>query len=142
MAEVLTRHYRGPLGIARTLGAMSAIAMVLVAVGLFGATSQTVARRTHEFGVRLALGARPAEIGSRVLRETLATTLTGGVIGLALGAGVLWVLVPADSNELNLMDPIPAVLTIGAIVAIGVAASVGPVRRVIAIDPATSLRAE
>jgi ABC-type antimicrobial peptide transport system permease subunit len=51
-------------------------------------------------------------------------------------------LAPSNSNELNLLDPIPAVLTIGAIVAIGLAASVAPARRVMTIDPATSLRAD
>jgi predicted permease len=139
VAELVRTHARAEVGVAGALGFMSGIAMILVAVGLFGATSASVARRAHEFGIRLALGARPGQIGARVLRDTLKVTMAGGLLGLSLSVGLLTALAPPNA-PLDLLDPIPAAISLAAVAAIGLAAAAAPARRVMATDPATALR--
>jgi putative ABC transport system permease protein len=128
------------------------LAILLAIVGIHAAMTYAVAGRTREFGVRLALGARPAAL----MRATLAQSGRIGLIGGALGiAGVLviarllgdaWYLVPGKHNGLlyHVTTTDPAVLTasfVGVIV-VAVAAATMPARRVGSVDPVTALRSE
>src|SRR6185503_3736051 len=77
--------YRGALP--RVLGGFAAFALLLAAVGIYGVIAYSTARRIREFGLRLAIGARPADVVWLVLRDGLHMTITGTVIG---GAAVVW----------------------------------------------------
>jgi len=118
-----------------------AIALSLVAVGLYGVMLYQVAERTSEIGIRMALGAGAGSVVALVLRQSLAIVAIGLVAGfpLAMLAG------RAVTSQLYGVAPYSVwALTIagGSLVAVAVVASLVPVRRAISVDPLTALRAE
>src|SRR5262249_173811 len=68
--------------------AFAGLATVLAAIGLYGVLAYTVAQRTREFGLRMALGAEPGRVRRMILRQVVWMTVIGGVIGLALAVGL------------------------------------------------------
>jgi predicted permease len=108
-------------------------------IGLYGVRSYLVSRRTREFGVRMAIGASPADLRRLVVRETLSTTTVGLTLGLGLGMLLGWGL-SAAIYQISPFDP----LTLGAATAIlavsSIAASVIPARRAAHVLPMTALR--
>ena len=123
------------------LVAFAVVALVMAAAGLYGVISYTVAQRTQEIGVRVALGAEPRSVIRLVAIDGLRLTAIGMAIGtvaaLAVGRAlrsVLFAVSPADPATYA------AVLAIFA--ATACAALVVPARRALAVDPLTALRAE
>jgi putative ABC transport system permease protein len=123
------------------VGAFSTCALVLAALGLYGVTSYSVAHRTNEFGIRIALGATAEQVVASVLRWGLALAVTGCAIGLAaafaLARLVQQLLYDTSTTDLAVMIAIPAIL-----LAIGAIATYVPARRAARVDPIVSLRAE
>jgi ABC-type antimicrobial peptide transport system permease subunit len=122
-------------------GFFGGLAVVLAMIGLYGVMSYTVAERTSEIGIRMALGARRADVTAMILRK--ATTLL--VVGLALGAGLSLAAASAASALLFGLKPRdPATLAIAAVVlaAVALGASYLPARRAAALDPIASLKDE
>jgi predicted permease len=119
----------------------AALAVTLAGIGIYGVISYSVGRRTHEFGLRMALGARPHDVIRQVMAQGVRLALGGIVLGvvaaLALGR-VLWSLL----YEVSATDP----LTFGAVglaaIAIAALACYIPARRATTADPAAALRAE
>jgi putative ABC transport system permease protein len=136
------RNFRGAHLSVNALAVMSAAALLLAAVGLFGAISQSAAARVREFGVRLALGARPVDIGRLVLRET------AWVSGIGLGVGLVLSTLAATGIQSAMLetttpaDPVPPGIVITVVMVIAVMAALTPARRVMAIDPVKTLRAD
>lgn len=124
-----------------TLGLVSALAIVLAALGLYGALSYIVAQRTREIGVRLALGAQPATVRRMVVRHGAQIVGAGVLAGTAVALGVA----PALGRLLFGVAPLD-LLTFVAVVAsmaiVGLAASYLPARRASNVDPIVSLRSE
>ncbi len=126
---------------AAVIGIFSGLALVLAIIGVYGLQSYTVAQRTREFGVRMALGATPSMILGDVLRTNLRTTaaalVAGGVAAVWL-AGTLTPLLagvsPSDTESL--------VAAITILVVVSTAASLWPARRASRVDPVQSLRQE
>jgi ABC-type antimicrobial peptide transport system permease subunit len=123
------------------LGQFAAVALVLAGVGLFGVLSYAVSRRTREIGVRMALGARAADVLGMVVRQGM--TLTA--IGLVIGAGAALAATRAMAGLLfgiGASDP-PTYLALALVLA-GVAlfACWLPARRAARVDPMVALRAE
>jgi predicted permease len=117
------------------------LALVLAVVGLYGVVAYTVARRTREIGIRMALGARRGEVVSMILREGLIMTLAGVALGLLLALGIgralsnmLYQVSPADPGAFTLA---PAALVATALLACWV-----PARRAANVHPMTALRYE
>jgi len=123
------------------LALFGAIALLLAAVGIFGVISYSVSRRTHELGVRMALGAQPGAILKMVLRETLGLVLIGIAVGLpcALGASRL---VTHLLFNVKSYDPLTLILAPLVLVAVGVLAGYIPARRAMRVDPMIALRYE
>jgi len=121
--------------------AFAALATLLAAVGLYGVLAYTVAKRTREIGVRMALGATPARVRTMVLRQVGWMAAIGGTTGLA-GALALGRLAEELLFQLNGHDPI--VLTVGAVLLVLVSASAGfiPAHRASSVDPMRALRYE
>jgi putative ABC transport system permease protein len=122
-------------------GFFGALAVVLAMIGLYGVMSYTVAERTSEIGIRMALGARRADVTAMILRK--AATLL--VAGLALGAGLALASASAASAllfGLRPRDPITLALAAAVLTAVALGASYLPARRAAALDPIASLREE
>jgi ABC-type antimicrobial peptide transport system permease subunit len=119
----------------------SALALLLVSIGLYGAVAYAVTRRTQELGIRMALGAYRTDIFWMVLRETFATVIAGIVVGVPMGLAAVR-LISAKLFGVEAADPIA--ITVAALVMISVAAvaSFLPARRAAKVDPMVSLRYE
>jgi ABC-type antimicrobial peptide transport system permease subunit len=118
-----------------------ALALVLAAIGLYGVMSYTVARRTTEIGVRMALGARRADVASLVLSDILRLIAAGSAVGI-VAAVVLARYVESLVFGLQPHDPITLVASVAVLGLIGVVAGYLPARRAVHIDPIRALRAE
>jgi len=120
---------------------LGGLALVLAAIGLYGLMSYAVVRRRSEIGVRMALGARPADVLRMILRESLVLVMLGLLVGVgaALGAtravaSLLFGLSPSD----------PVAFVSASILLLGVAifACWLPARRAAKVDPMVALRCE
>ena len=123
------------------LGAFAAVALVLSAMGIFGLLSYTVAQRTREFGIRLALGARSADVLGMVMRRALV------MAGIGLGAGLVGALVLTRFVRgvlygVSPTDPVTLVLVIVVLIGTVLLASLVPARRAAAVQPTEALRYE
>ncbi|HEY0763620.1 MAG TPA: ABC transporter permease [Pyrinomonadaceae bacterium] len=123
------------------LGLFAALALLLACVGLYGVISYAVVQRTHEIGVRMALGAKPVDVLRLVIRQGLGLTIIGLVVGVAVGSVVTRVL--SDMlYGVGTRDPLtfvgaPLLLLIVALLACYI-----PARRATRIDPLVALRYE
>jgi predicted permease len=122
-------------------GALAAVATLLAAIGLYGVLSYTVAQRTREIGVRLALGARPGS----VLRLVVGHSFRLSAIGVALGAAAALLLGPAIESQLYGVRPRDAatLATVSAaLLAVALLAAYLPARRATRVDPLVALRVD
>ena len=123
------------------LGIVGIVGLTLAAIGLYGVMSYSVRRRTHEIGIRMALGAEPGKVLRMVLRQGLLITGVGLVIGLALamvlGRFTSMLLYGISGTDLATFIAVPAVLVAAALAAIVVPAS-----RAARVEPSTALRYE
>ena len=123
------------------LAIFACAALVLAAVGIYGIISYSVAQRSHEMGIRMALGASRFSLLRLVLGQSLWTTLAGVVIGLA-GAGVLTRFMSSLLFDVRAADPTTFVAVALALVVIALVASYVPARRATSVDPMHALRVE
>ncbi len=117
------------------------LALILATVGLYGLMTYAVNRRTGEIGIRVALGARRAQITGMVLRETLLLVLTGLAIGVpaALGASRL---IRSELFGLNADDPLTIIMAGFLLASVAALAGYAPARRASRVDPMIALRHE
>jgi ABC-type antimicrobial peptide transport system permease subunit len=122
-------------------GFFGVLALLLACIGLYGMMSYSVAGRTNEIGIRMALGAKPRDVLWLILRETLVLVVAGVTAGLlaalfvtSLGSSLLFGLSPAD----------PVSICVAVLVMLAVAAVAGyiPARRATRVDPMVALRYE
>lgn len=116
------------------------IALVLASFGLFSVSSYTIANRTREFGIQIALGASSRAVLRSALKSTMIAVFVGLGCGVVLSVGLSSVL--ARWSIRNVDDPVVLVAAIGTLVFSTVVATVIPVRRATAIDPMIALRVE
>jgi len=138
MRDIVNSAIAGPRFAMELLGLFGALALLLSAIGIYGIVSQVVASRSHEFGIRAALGATPSELVMLSLR----TGVRQALIGLGFGVLVALLFTRAMTSLLHGVTPADPVTFAGVVLVTGivaVAASVGPARRAGKADPARVL---
>jgi len=119
----------------------SAIGLVLAAIGIYGVISYSVAQRFREFGVRIAVGARGADILRLVVQQALWLVGVGLALGL-LGAVVLTRVLRTFLFEVEPLDPLTFICVSAFLAVVALLASCVPARRAARIDPMVALRYE
>lgn len=141
MSKRVAESLAGNQFMASLMTAFAGLALLLAAIGLYGVLSYAVAERTHEIGVRMALGAEQRTVLKMVLAHGTTVTLAGTAIGLAAALAL-------DSLLANLLfevrptDPLSFALTLATIASVSAAASYIPARRATKVDPMRALRCE
>ena len=126
---------------ASLLGIIASIAFFLAAIGLYGVMADSVAQRTKEIGIRLAMGAQQGDVGRMIVWQATALLAAGLVLGLA-GAAALARLVSALLFGVSAGDPVVYAAAAGCMVFIAMLATGIPARRAMRVNPMTALRDE
>jgi len=136
---------RSALGVERAsvslLAGLSVLGIFLAAVGLYGVVAYLVNRRSHEIGIRMALGARQGD----VLRMVLGRGIRLGALGAAVGLVAAFAVAQVMSSRLygvTPLDPLTYAASTAVVVAVALLASYLPARRATQVDPMAALRYE
>ena len=141
MQQQIDYSFEQERSVAGLAGLFGVVALLLAAVGLYGVTAYTVAQRTQEIGIRMALGADRAKVVQLVLRGAGKRVLLGLVLGvpLAIGAGRL---ISAQLYGVSHWDPLALIVAAGALAISAFVAAMIPASRAASISPMTALRTE
>jgi putative ABC transport system permease protein len=123
------------------LTVFAGVALALAAVGIYGVMSYAVSRRTHELGLRMALGAHPGVLLVNVVREGMAVAAAGGAVGIA-GALAISRVMASLLFGVRATDPLTFVAVAAALGVVALFACYIPARRATKIDPLAALRAD
>ena len=119
--------------------AFAAVALVLAAVGIYGVMSFAVAQRTHEIGLRMALGGGKRQVLARVLREGMTTALAGTALG-AIGAALIGEALEGAVHGVETTNPFTFAVVAATLLLAALVACVVPARRAASVDPMVALR--
>jgi putative ABC transport system permease protein len=117
------------------------VALLLATVGVYGVIAYATTRRRHEFGVRLALGARPRDVTSAIVREGVRLAALGTAAGVIVAAGAARLLA-TQLYGVSPHDPLSYAATVAAIGIAAIVASWLPARRAMTLTPLAALRAD
>ena len=141
MDQIIANRMTRPRMYAVLLGTFALIAVALAAAGIYGVMAYSVAERTREIGIRVALGARPASVLGLVMGQSALLSVAGVVIGLA---GAMWTTTYLQGLLFGLtpLDPVTFAGVALLFLAVATIASYVPARRATTVDPSVALRAE
>jgi len=141
MVDRLSNSVAKPRYLAMLFALFSILALILVAIGIYGVVSFSVTQRTQEIGIRMALGATSGDVLKLVLGQAIILTL----IGMVTGLGLAMALTRLMSKLLYGVNPMDPTMILGAsllLIAVSLLASYIPARRAIMINPVSALRYE
>ncbi|MGE0130006.1 MAG: ABC transporter permease [Blastocatellales bacterium] len=141
MAEVMSASVEARRFNMLLLGIFAAVAMLLAAVGIYGVMAYAVTQRTHEIGVRIALGAKPRDVIAMIVGRGMRLTLIGAAAGLALSIG-LTRLMSTLLFGVSATDPLTFAVVSLLLAGVALAACFIPARRAAKVDPMVALRCE
>ncbi len=141
MDDVIQVQRNGNPFFTKLLGTFAVLALILSAIGIYGLIAYSVGQRTHEIGIRLALGAKASDISRMILREGLKVAGIGSAIGFAL-ALPLPKLFESIFQGLVLSEPEVYPLVMVVMLLVAFCATFGPARRATHVDPTSALRNE
>lgn len=141
LASVVDNNVDQPRFRAMLIGIFALLALVLAAVGVFGLISYTVAQRTREIGIRVALGAAPRQVLLPVMRDGITLAIAGIVIGL-VGALLAARALSAFLFGVGATDPVTFTAVALLMLLVATLASYIPSRRALRVDPVVALRTE
>jgi predicted permease len=127
---------------ASLMGSAGLAGLILAMIGLYGIMIYSLSRRTHEIGVRMALGATRVDISRMILLDSGKLVLTGSAIGMAIAVFVTRPLAMFLVPGLSASDPLTFFLVLSVVALTVLIANWGPLRRALAVDPIASLRYE
>lgn len=145
MDDVMWEAIARPRFLTFLLGAFAGIALLLAAVGIYGVMSHIVAQRTHEIGLRVALGAPPRQVRALILRQASVLVWIGVAIGLTTANALQWVLGSSLANLFygaKLTSPLLSGLVTFVVILTALLATLIPVRRALRVQPTVALRSE
>ncbi len=123
------------------IGIFSALALVLAMIGIYGVMAYEVAQRTHEIGIRMALGADRGGIASLIARQSLPVALIGIACGLG-AAAALARLMRGMLYQIDPADPVTFASVAALVLIVATLAALVPARRAMRVDPMIALRHE
>ncbi|HET9316246.1 MAG TPA: FtsX-like permease family protein, partial [Vicinamibacteria bacterium] len=141
LAEILSQEAAPPAFRTAVLWAVTGTCVAVAAIGVAGVIGYSVARRTAEIGVRMALGASQRDVGRMVVREALRLGAAGGAVGL-VAAGATTRVLSGFVFGVTPGDPVSFALAAACLAVVTLAASAGPAWRASRVDPIAALRAE
>lgn len=141
MAEVISRSVAEPRFRTWLLAAFAAAGLMLTLIGIYGVISYSVAQRTHEMGIRMALGAQPGNVLRLVLNQGVRLALLGAGIGL-FGSVLLMRLLANQLYDIRPSDPMTLICAAAGMLLVAAGASYIPARRATQVDPMVALRHE
>lgn len=139
--QYVSRSVARPRFNALLIGLFAVLALALAAVGVYGIVTHSVAERTREIGVRMALGARAPDVLLMVIKHGMRPVLIGAAIGLALAVGLARVMLTL-LYDTNAYEPIVYAVVALLLICVALAACYVPARRATRIDPLDALRAD
>ncbi|MGZ3442393.1 MAG: ABC transporter permease, partial [Polyangia bacterium] len=143
MDELMYDAVAKPRFVTALLGALAGLALLLAAIGIYGVMSYSVAQRTRELGIRMALGAEPARVRAMVLWQGLRLGVTGIVLGTAASLAVNLLLRRALGEMLfkvSAVDPSTFAGVMAVMLVVATLACYAPARRATRVDPMVALR--
>jgi putative ABC transport system permease protein len=143
MAQVIDLNGAGDRFIGQILGAFTAMALLLSGIGIYGVVSYLVAQRTHEFGLRMALGAGKQQVLRLVLRSGAILSAVGIAVGFVLSYPIPRILLSAyGESDTSIRNSLILVIAPVLVTAVALFASYIPARRATKVDPMVALRYE
>jgi len=122
------------------LGAMGLLGLTLASIGLYGVLLFAVSRRIREIGLRVALGATPAEVLKLVIGQSAGLVGAGMAVGLTVAVFAVRPLAMFLSPEIHTGDPLTFILVAVALAAVAMIATIAPAAQALRIDPVVALR--
>jgi ABC-type lipoprotein release transport system permease subunit len=141
LQQQVDRSFDQQRAVASLAGLFGVVALVLAAIGLYGVTAYSVAQRTNEIGIRMALGADRGNVVGMVLQGAFRRVVVGLVLGLPLAVGAGYLL-SAQLYGVQFWDPLALAVGAAALAASAFLAAIIPANRAASIAPITALRTD
>ena len=141
MEQMVASTISRPRLYATLLGIFSAVGLGLAVIGIYGVIAYSVARRTREIAIRVALGARRAQVIALVVKQSAVLTVVGILLGL-VGAALLSRYLEGLLFGVTPLDPVTFAAAAALFTSVALVAAYGPTRKATGVDPLVALRAE